>query len=404
MSIKDNIVFKKKELLYFCIQRLLFGFSYSLMIPIIPLYFNTLGLGTVIIGIVMSVYGVSKAFAQVLVGVICDKLGDKLILIISFGLMALVPLLYTFTNSGFMASIIYIVQGAVLGISAPATFSLLSRSLDEDKRGECTGYASAVFTLGGAIGAIIGGFIFTKLNNYKLVFYLTSIGIVLTIIFIIIKIKKAKFVNKCKKEKENISFKIKGIIETIKKEKLVSKIILLGSIALLGDFIYGAIVSIFPFYGQEVLNSTPFYTSVIISIYLFVFGIFAPLGGVTSDKIGVKKQLIISFIVMIISLSTLSMVKGMVIFTIVIIIYFLGATFLNSALQNSLLKFGENEKIKGIVFGVVGACESLGYAIAPIISSCIYELNKRYFFPILLISTVIIYIIFLVLKKKAFST
>ena len=322
MSIKDNIVFKKKELLYFCIQRLLFGFSYSLMIPIIPLYFNTLGLGTFIIGIVMSVYGISKALAQVLVGIVCDKLGDKLVLIISFGLMTLVPLLYTFTNSGFIASIIYILQGAVLGISAPATFSLLSRSLDEDKRGECTGYASAVFTLGGAIGAIIGGFIFTKLNNYKLVFYLTSIGILLTIIFIIIKIRKAKFVNKCKKEKESISCKIKGIIETIKNERLLAKIILLGCIALLGDFIYGAIVSIFPFYGQEVLNSTPFYTSVIISIYLFVFGIFAPLGGVTSDKVGVKKQLIIAFMVMIISLFTLSMVKSIVVFTIVIIIYF----------------------------------------------------------------------------------
>ena len=143
MSIKDNIIFKKKELLYFCIQRLLFGFSYSLMIPIIPLYFNTLGLGTFIIGIVMSVYGISKALAQVLVGIVCDKLGDKLVLIISFGLMALVPLLYIFTNNGFMASIIYIVQGAILGISAPATFSLLSRSLDENKRGECTGYAIA---------------------------------------------------------------------------------------------------------------------------------------------------------------------------------------------------------------------------------------------------------------------
>ena len=100
----------------------------------------------------------------------------------------------------------------------------------------------------------------------------------------------------------------------------------------------------------------------------------------------------------------LSMVKSIALFTIVLIIYFLGATFLNSALQNSLLKFGENEKIKGIVFGVVGACESLGYAIAPVISSCIYELNKRYFFPILLISTVIIYVIFLLLKKKVFST
>ena len=44
-----------------------------------------------------------------------------------------------------------------------------ARSLDESKRGECTGYASAVFTLSGAIASIIGGFIVTKLNNYNLV-------------------------------------------------------------------------------------------------------------------------------------------------------------------------------------------------------------------------------------------
>ena len=38
-------------------------------------------------------------------------------------------------------------------------------------------------------------------------------------------------------------------LETIKNEGLLAKIILLGCIALLGDFIYGAIVCIFPFYG-----------------------------------------------------------------------------------------------------------------------------------------------------------
>ena len=403
MNIKNNILFTKKELLYFCIQRFAFGFSYSLMIPIIPLYFNSLGISTLIIGAVMSSYGFAKALIQIPFGVVTNKIGDKLLLIISFILMAIVPFSYTLNKSSLLASIIYIAQGAVLGMSAPATFALLSRSLDESKRGECTGYASAVFTLSGAIASIIGGFIVTKLNNYNLVFYMSSIGIILTVVFIIIKIKKSDINKINKKQKESFKTKIKEIINTIREKKLLAKIILLGIVALLGDFIYGCIVSIFPFYGQEVLGSSAFYTSVIISIYLFVFGIFAPVGGWTSDKIGVKKQLFISFIFMILSLATLSIVRRISIFTIAIIIYFLGATFLNSGLQNSLLKFGEDKKSEGIVFGFVGACEALGYAIGPLISSYVYNLSKVWLFPGLLIFTIGVFAIFIVLKKKAFN-
>lgn len=110
-----------------------------------------------------------------------------------------------------------------------------------------------------------------------------------------------------------------------------------------------------------------------------------------------------SFIVMIIALTILSMIKTLRLFTISIIIYFLGATFLNSGLQNSLLKFGEKKKVEGIIFGVVGACESLGYAIGPIILSYIYNINKIFFFPSLLISTIFIFIIFFILRKNAFN-
>lgn len=441
MNLKNNILFSKKELLYFCIQRFAFGFSYSLMIPIIPLYFNSLGLSSLIIGGVMSSYGLSKALMQLVFGAITNKIGDKLLLIIAFILMAIIPFLYTLNSSSLIASIIYIAQGAILGMSAPAVFSLLARSLDEEKRGQCTGYDSAVFTLSGAIASIIGGFIVTKLNNYNLVFYMSSIGIILTVVFIIMKIKKAdvnskdtakssrldnKNIDKCNDEnvkdnitafenkrdnrsnienkKGNFKSKIGNIFKTIKEKKLLAKIVLLGIIALLGDFIYGCIVSIFPFYGQEVLGSSTFYTSVIISVYLFIFGIFAPIGGFTSDKIGVKKQLFISFIFMIIALGALSIVRKISIFTVAIIIYFLGATFLNSGLQNSLLKFGEDKKSEGIVFGFVGACESLGYAVGPLISAYVYNLNKVWLFPGLFIFTVLVFVIFIFLRKKSFNT
>lgn len=405
MNIKNNILFKKKELFNFCSLRFIFGISYSFMIPIIPLFFQSIGISTLIIGGIMSLYGVSKAVTQILFGVVSDSIGDKLLWIVALVLMTVVPLSYIFIKVQLIAKITYIVQGAILGVAAPATFSVLSRSLDEKRRGECTGYASAVFTLGGGIGAIIAGVVLEYFNSYALVFILASSGIFLSLIFLIIKIKKPeKVMEKCKKSKEPIFCRLKVIYSEIKENKLLAKIIMLAAIALLGDFIYGCVVSMFPFYGQEVLNGSAFYTSCIISIYLFVFGLFAPLAGFISDKIGIKKQLYISFIVMLATLFLLWIVRVKILFTIVIFVYFLGATFLNAALQNSLLGFGENEDIKGAVFGFVGASESIGYAIGPIIAACIYHLNKTFLFMGLLIFSAVIFVIFIILSKKAFKT
>ena len=56
----DDFLLSNKYFRSFCIYRLIFGISYSLMIPILPLFFKHNGMSTVTIGIVISLYGVSK--------------------------------------------------------------------------------------------------------------------------------------------------------------------------------------------------------------------------------------------------------------------------------------------------------------------------------------------------------
>lgn len=395
----DDFLLSNKYFRSFCIYRLIFGISYSLMIPILPLFFKHNGMSTVTIGIVISLYGVSKTIIQIPFGVISNNIGDKLTLKLSLLLMTFIPIGYILANTCFNYGTLYVFQGVILGIAAPATYSILSRTLDSNRRGECTGLASAVFTLGGGIGAAISGLILEKYTSFNLVFYTASIGIFFSLLYVMIRIKKVK----SPKLKQQNNHNIKDILYEIKSRNLTYKIIILGASAFLGDYIYSCVVALIHFYGQEVLGVSTIYTAGIISTYLLVFGLAAPIAGWISDKIGVKKQLFMSFIVMIIALTILSMIKTLRLFTISIIIYFLGATFLNSGLQNSLLKFGEKKKVEGIIFGVVGACESLGYAIGPIILSYIYNINKIFFFPSLLISTIFIFIIFFILRKNAFN-
>ena len=404
MNIRNNVFFRKRELHNFCIYRFIFGISYSLMIPTIPLFFDSIGITTISIGTVMSVYGVSKTLTQMPFGIVSDALGDKLILMLALILMTFVPFAYTLTNNHLLASSIYIIQGAILGMAAPATFSILSRSIDRRKRGESTGLASAVFTLGGGIGAAISGFVIAKLGNYHMVFYISSVGILFTFIYVglqIGKVNQKKFKGRFNAHKNRNNSRIKVIVEEIKRYNLKYRIIVLGAIAFLGDFIYGCIVALFHFYGQDVLGTSTVYTSAIISIYLLVFGLGAPIAGWISDKIGNRKQLFLSFNVMNITLLGLAFTRDIFIFTIIIIIYFLGATFLNAALQSSLSEFGDNPKIKGIVFGIVGASESLGYSLGPIVSAYIYQVNKSWLFMGLLVVSILVSVIYLFLHEKA---
>ncbi|MGL4336724.1 MAG: MFS transporter [Turicibacter sp.] len=402
MKLRNHVLFTKVELRHFCTYRFIFGISYSLMIPIIPLFFDSIGMTTVMIGTVLSLYGVSKTLTQMPFGIISDKIGDKTTLMIALALMTCIPFAYTLTKNHMLVSLIYILQGAILGMAAPATFSLLSRSLDPKRRGESTGIASAVFTFGGGIGAAVAGVMVAKLNQYQMVFYTSSAWILFTLIYVALQIHKMNTRRERTSEiKQKNKTSLKEILLEIKKYDLTHRIIVLGTIAFLGDFIYGCVVALFHFYGQDVLGATTSYTTAIISIYLLVFGLGAPVAGWVSDKIGNHKQLFLSFCVMNASLLGLSLIRNIPMFTVVIIVYFLGATFLNAALQSSLSEFGDNAKIKGIVFGFVGASESLGYAVGPFVCAYIYELNKSWlFFGLLAVST-FISLIYLMFHKKA---
>ena len=391
---KDNLIVKNRDLRNFCVYRLIFGISYTMILPIIPLYFKEIGFDTILIGTIASFYGISKTITQLPFGVVTNTLGDKKSLKFALILMSILPIGYVYSKNSFMAASLYVLQGGILGMAAPATYSILARVLDTKRRGESTGFASAVFTLGGGIGALISGVIVNRLNNFDLVFYIASFGIFISFIYLLFLVPKNNYRTSSEKIKN------RSIIKELKKEKIIRKTLVLASIAFLGDYIYGCILSLIHFYGTDVLKGTTAYTSFIISVYLLVFGIGAPIAGMVSDKIGNKKNLNLSFFVMSLSLLGLYFIRNKIIFLIIIIIYFLGATFLNASLQSELSKASKNESTKGFVFGLVGGAESLGFAVGPLISSYLYNYSKDLLFLSLFFVTLIVSLFYFLNLKK----
>lgn len=382
----------------FCTYRLIFGISYSLMTPVIPLFFDSIGMSTMLIGSIISFYGLCEMFTQVPFGIISDIVGDSKSLKIAMVILSIVPIGYIFIRNDFLAGSLYVIQGGIFGMAAPATFSILSRTLDPEKRGRGAGLAFSVFTLGGGIGAAIAGFFISKINDYNIVFLLSAIGLLISLIYLVINVRGDN-VRKVKVKRDDKS--LDDIFKIISKRKLWIKILIVAALGFLGDYIYGCVISMIHFYGGDVLHASKGYTSALISLYLIVFALGAPIAGVICDKISSRKQLVISFFIINFSLLGLLITRNIPIFTGVIIMLFIGAILLNAVFQSAISEFGTEEGVGGFIIGIIGASESLGFALGPLISAYIYGIDKNLLFLSILVVSTAISIFYMLFIKKA---
>ncbi|MEF9951768.1 MAG: MFS transporter [Clostridium sp.] len=396
---KNSILFRNKQLLAIGISIMIFNLSYSVLIPIIPVFFGMAGMSTLGIGYIMSAYAGSKCMAQIPSGIVADLVGDKKILLIGLWLMGILMFGYTMTSSTVIIGVIYVLEGVVVGVATPAIYAVLGRSIEEGERGKSIGAFTSLSAFGFALGPLLSGVIVDGTKSYDLVFYLASFGTFLTSWFVVCFIKESHGQANKNNEEPKERGSILNLIMLANRSGILLKVIMLGSISFLGDFIYGSMVSVLPLYGKSILNSSITYISFLISVNFFIFSFSAPLVGWLSDKIGAKKQILVSLIIILIVFGVLSEVKEVVWFTAIIVIEFFLGSAMYSALQSLLSKYGENSNLRGVMYGAVGTFQSIGLALGPVVSVFIYEFNKGYYFIGLTLITGLVLIIFLVLLR-----
>ena len=393
---------KNKEFLVLCIAIMIFNLSYSILVPILPDFFSRKGMTTLTIGYVMSAYAISKSVSQLPSGIIADLVGHKKVLNIGLLLISIILFIYSKVDKALTISVIYIIEGAVAGMTAPSIYSILSRIISEEKRGQYIGTFSALSSLGIAIGPLISGVVMKVFDNYNLAFYIACFGGLVSsiLVFFLVKIEKNNENLYCIEEgkvKENR--KTKNILNEVKDRKNILRIVMIGVLAFLGDFIYGSMVSVFPIYGEKVLDTSIIFTSLIISINFFIFSFSAPIAGIISDKIGAKKQVLYSLVIMGTAFLTVSFIRNSVIFTIIIVSEFFAGACMYCALQSLLCKVAKNSEASGIIYGISGTFQSIGLALGPVFSAIIFEYRNEYFFRGLFFITGIVLIIFIYSNK-----
>jgi MFS family permease len=144
---------------------------FALIIHVVP-YTIELGYSSSIAaGILAVVNGVSIA-GRVILGVASDKIGNKRVFLLSFGMMASCFLWLYFSSDIWQLYIISIVFGFAYGGLSVAESPMVAELFGLSSHGLIYGVVNIGWTTGASIGPLLTGYIFDLANSYEMAFLL----------------------------------------------------------------------------------------------------------------------------------------------------------------------------------------------------------------------------------------
>ncbi|MGK7949022.1 MAG: MFS transporter [Xenococcaceae cyanobacterium] len=166
---------KKRNLLTLFVAGLLFWFSITSLLPVLPLYIQSVGGTKEQIGLVMGCFAIGLLLSRTFLGQTADRQGRKIVILIGTVVVGTAPLGYLFANS--IAALMFIRAFHGISIAAFTTgYSALVVDLAPAKqRGELIGYMSLAIPIGMAIGPAVGGYL-QEYFGYSILFAIASVA------------------------------------------------------------------------------------------------------------------------------------------------------------------------------------------------------------------------------------
>jgi MFS family permease len=159
------------------IARLADAMGNSMIFIVIPLYVAQLPAPSfplpesVLVGMLISLYGLIFSMAQPVMGVISDHLRRRKVFILG-GLVVMTGSTLAFTLASRYVDLLLIrsLQGVGVALMVPAALAVLSKSTEKHTRGGSMGFYSMMRMVGFSLGPLIGGLVHVKFG-FNAVFF-----------------------------------------------------------------------------------------------------------------------------------------------------------------------------------------------------------------------------------------
>jgi MFS family permease len=149
----------RRNLLILFAAGLLFWSSLASLLPTLPLYIESIGATKQQIGIVMGSFAIGMLLFRPQVGILADRRGRKIVLLIGMSVAAIAPLGYLVVKSLLPLMVIRAFHGISIAAFGTGFIALVGDLAPEHRRGEVIGYMSLVNPIGVALGPALGGYL-----------------------------------------------------------------------------------------------------------------------------------------------------------------------------------------------------------------------------------------------------
>jgi len=170
-------------IIFFCL-----GYGiFAITVHIVP-HITDLQISATTAATILATTGGIQAIGGIVLGGVADKIGNRRVLIISFILISAAMFWLIPIRSVWVFYLFAIVYG--LGVSGGGVMEpiIVAELFGIKSHGLILGVVSFVFTIGGAVGPLVTGYIFDLTGNYQLAFLLCAVlGIVAIILGTILR-------------------------------------------------------------------------------------------------------------------------------------------------------------------------------------------------------------------------
>ncbi|HXH32954.1 MAG TPA: MFS transporter [Plantibacter sp.] len=151
--------------------------GFGVVIPVLPVYVRSFGVGYLEVGAVVSVFALMRLIANPFVGMLVDRLGERVVLASGIGIVAVSSAFVGLAADYPQLLLLRGVGGIGSAMFSVAAMTLLLRTTMPHRRGRAVGFYQGGFLVGGMAGPAIGGLLATISLTAPFFFYAGTLAV-----------------------------------------------------------------------------------------------------------------------------------------------------------------------------------------------------------------------------------
>ncbi|MHA2313698.1 MAG: MFS transporter [Candidatus Hermodarchaeia archaeon] len=284
-------IFSNRNIMVITATTSIWTFIFSIYYTFWPLYLMELGATTEIIGFIAMIQSTAQLIFQLPGGILTDRIGRRKVIVYGSMFRLITPIIFIFATSWEMILPGVICQ-AIASVYMPAFNALIAESLPHEDRGSAFGAYRMITMLPLVVTSFFSGVFMDHFGVWDGTRMILIANIFASIVIVAVRYK---FVTETFSKKQLSSAKKQSIKEALSELRTQPKTVwALVSVSCLSSFALRLSFSFFVLYAINVIGLTKTQWGLIGSIITIVSMSLSLPGGMLTDKIGRKPNILLA--------------------------------------------------------------------------------------------------------------